>query len=134
MKPILSTLASEVAKAAHDSAPIKSLELRASIGILSVSDSQAVVGHKFNDKITVNSKGDKTIYPLFVHEGTSAYEMVPKSKKALSFEGAKHPLKHVKHPGIKANPYFESALSSVRVKRALKQDELNAKNRSVIGQ
>lgn len=81
MKAILSTLASEVAKAAQESAPIKSGELRASIGILSVSDSEALVGHKFNDKITVNLNGNKRIYPLFVHEGTSAYEIVPKAKR-----------------------------------------------------
>ena len=46
-------------------------------------------------------------YAGFVHDGTSPYTIRPRSKKALYWQGAKHPVKSVRHPGIKANPFME---------------------------
>lgn len=48
-----------------------------------------------------------TPYALYVHEGTRPYEIVPVRKKALWWPGALHPVRRVRHPGIKANPFVE---------------------------
>lgn len=120
MKTLLENIARTVVKSAQALAPIKTGELRASIDILSVSKSEAVVGHKLTPKIVVNHRGAQTIYPLFVHEGTDPYTITPKSpKKALFWKGAKHPIRRVNHQGIKANPYFEKSLKSKAVDAAL---------------
>lgn len=37
--------------------------------------------------------------------GTRAHDIVPKSKKALFWPGALHPVKRVYHPGTKPNPW-----------------------------
>lgn len=46
-------------------------------------------------------------YGIFVHEGTSAHIIRPVRKKALYWKGAKHPVKMVRHPGTKANPFMK---------------------------
>ena len=48
-----------------------------------------------------------TPYAIFVHEGTRAHIIRPKTKKALYWKGAKHPVKMVRHPGTKANPFVD---------------------------
>lgn len=45
-------------------------------------------------------------YALAVHEGTAPRIIVPRRKKALYWPGALHPVKSVRHPGTKANPYM----------------------------
>lgn len=45
-------------------------------------------------------------YGLYIEEGTGPFVIEPKNKKALFWKGAKHPVKRVNHPGIKARPYF----------------------------
>lgn len=49
-------------------------------------------------------------YALAVHEGTKPHEIKPKTKKALYWEGARHPVKRVMHPGTQANPYADRAI------------------------
>ena len=112
---LLETIAREVVKIAQEEAPEKSGELKSSIDILSITDEEAIVGHKYNDKIVVNWGGAKTIYPLFVHEGTAAHVIMPKNKKALHWKGATHPARSVNHPGTKANPYFKRAIQNKRI-------------------
>jgi hypothetical protein len=46
-------------------------------------------------------------YAIFVHEGTKAHVILPKNKKALFWEGARHPVKRVNHPGSKPNRFME---------------------------
>ena len=46
-------------------------------------------------------------YAIFVELGTKAHEIWPVNKQALYWPGADHPVKHVNHPGTKANPYME---------------------------
>jgi len=53
-------------------------------------------------------------YAIFVHEGTSPHIIRPKNKKALFWKGAKHPVRLVRHPGTRANPFFENGLESAR--------------------
>jgi len=112
---LLETVAREVVKIAQEEAPEKSGELKGSIDILSIGDEEAIVGHKYNDKIVVNWRGAKTIYPLFVHEGTSAHVIMPRTKKALYWKGASRPVRGVNHPGTKANPYFKRAIKNKRI-------------------
>jgi len=57
---------------------------------------------------------DITPYAYYVHEGTGPYEIRPKTKKALYWPGAKHPVRLVKHPGIKANPYVERTFKRIK--------------------
>jgi hypothetical protein len=50
-KALLEDVAREVVKIAQEIAPEKTGELKSSIDILSVTDREAIVGHKYNDKI-----------------------------------------------------------------------------------
>ena len=45
-------------------------------------------------------------YAVFVHEGTARHTIAAGPGKALYWPGAAHPVKSVKHPGTKANPFF----------------------------
>ena len=45
-------------------------------------------------------------YAPGVEFGTKAHIIKAKTKKALYWKGAKHPVKSVKHPGSKAKPYL----------------------------
>jgi len=45
-------------------------------------------------------------YAVYVHEGTRPHEIFPKFKRALYWEGAEHPVKRVRHPGTKPNPFM----------------------------
>lgn len=55
--------------------------------------------------------GFKAKYAAWVHEGTSPYTIRPKSKKALFWKGAGHPVAMVSHPGIRANPFMRRAIN-----------------------
>lgn len=46
-------------------------------------------------------------YAVFIEEGTGPFTIKPKTKKALFWPGAKHPVRMVRHPGIKAKPFFK---------------------------
>ena len=50
-------------------------------------------------------------YSKAVHDGTKAYDIFPRNKKALMWEGAKHPVKKVHHKAKSANPFMARALS-----------------------
>lgn len=56
-----------------------------------------------------------TPYAWFVHQGTSPYTIRPKTKKALYWEGAPHPVALVHHPGIKANPFVKRAFNRIKI-------------------
>jgi len=49
-------------------------------------------------------------YAKYVHEGTKSYIIKPRFKLALFWPGAKHPVKLVHHPGIKARKFLEKAV------------------------
>lgn len=46
-------------------------------------------------------------YAIFVEEGTRPHIIRPVRKQALFWKGALHPVKSVRHPGTKKNPFFE---------------------------
>ena len=61
-------------------------------------------------EVKVNEK-----YGLFIEEGTDPFTIEPRNKKALFWPGADHPVKSVRHPGIKAKPFFAPAIKSSQV-------------------
>lgn len=65
-------------------------------------------------KGSVGPNLDITPYAIFVHEGTSPYTIRPKAKKALWWPGARHPVRSVRHPGIKANRFVERAFGQIK--------------------
>lgn len=124
-KKLLEELAKTVVEAAQGKAPEVTGELKGSIDIISVSDTEAIVGHTSLDKLVVDSKYGKVIYPIFVHEGTGPYVIEPKEKKSLGWGGSKlkreYFAKRVKHPGIKAQPYFDEALKSPEIDNVISE-------------
>lgn len=46
-------------------------------------------------------------YAPMVEGGTRPHLITPKNKKALFWKGALNPYKAVRHPGTKANPFFQ---------------------------
>lgn len=49
------------------------------------------------------------LYAIFVELGTKPHDIFPRTKKALFWEGADHPVTHVSHPGTKAKPFLRPA-------------------------
>lgn len=46
----------------------------------------------------------------YIEFGTPPHDIVPTTKKALSWKGADHPVKKVRHPGTRPNPIIRSAM------------------------
>ena len=63
--------------------------------------------------------GFRANYAVYVHDGTDAYTIRPSKAQALFWKGARHPVKRVRHPGIKANPFLRKAVdqSNVSIRR-----------------
>ena len=57
-----------------------------------------------NMEVTVHTSNVK--YARLVEEGTRPHIIRAKNKKALYWEGAKHPIKSVRHPGSRAKPFL----------------------------
>lgn len=49
------------------------------------------------------------LYAIMVEKGTKPHMIFPKTKKALYWEGADHPVKSVNHPGTTAKPFLVPA-------------------------
>lgn len=58
--------------------------------------------------------GTNLDYALPVHEGSKAHTIVAKRKRALFWTGANHPVRSVRHPGTKANPFMVRGLDRSR--------------------
>lgn len=54
-------------------------------------------------------------YAIYVHEGYGPHTIYPVRKKALFWPGAMHPVKSVRHPGYKGNPFMKIGLDNSRV-------------------
>lgn len=50
-------------------------------------------------------------YGRYVEEGTRPHVIQATNKKALFWKGALNPYKAVRHPGTKANPFFERGVN-----------------------
>ncbi len=53
-------------------------------------------------------------YAAFVELGTKPHVILPRSKQALYWPGAAHPVKSVNHPGTAANPYMERIVAAAQ--------------------
>jgi hypothetical protein len=68
----------------------------------------------------VESGGDRGIvgtnlgYARAVHEGTRPRVIVPRRAKALFWKGARHPVRSVRHPGSKGQPFLVRGLDRTR--------------------
>jgi hypothetical protein len=51
--------------------------------------------------------GTNLKYAKAVHEGYPAFTIRPARKKALFWKGARHPVRSVRHPGYKGNPWLK---------------------------
>lgn len=49
-------------------------------------------------------------YARTIEEGSKPHTIKPRTKKALYWNGASHPVRQVKHPGTKAYPFLQPAL------------------------
>ena len=56
--------------------------------------------------------GTNAPYARPVHDGSRLHLIRPVRARALMWKGAAHPVRVVKHPGSKANPFFERAIAS----------------------
>lgn len=54
-----------------------------------------------------------TPYARAVHDGRGPVTIKPKRRKALSWKGAKHPVKAVKQPARKGNPWLTRAVEDL---------------------
>ncbi len=61
----------------------------------------------------------------YVHEGTRPHVILPRKKKALFWPGAGHPVRKVKHPGTKPNPFFVRAISKAGPQSAFEEGLAN---------
>jgi HK97 gp10 family phage protein len=77
-------------------APVKTGRLRASV-YTTFAPMQGEIGFNAN-------------YAEFVHDGTEPHLIFPKSRQALFWKGASHPVKSVMHPGTRANPFLRKAV------------------------
>lgn len=96
IRQALNKVAERIRDRAIDEAPYRKGILKRSI---TVHDERP-------DRVIVSAGDADAPYAPFVHEGTRPHLIKPKHKKALSWKGAKHPVKRVKHPGIKPNPFL----------------------------
>lgn len=97
-----------LANQAKANAPVDTGNLRNSIG---------VVVRLFPD----GAQGEvepKAEYNMAVEYGTKAHRILPRSRKALSWPGARHPVRGVDHPGTRPRPYLRPALALVGPKFA----------------
>lgn len=60
---------------------------------------------------------NRTKYWGYVDKGTGPHTITPKTKKALYWKGAKHPVPLVNHPGIKAMNFTTAAIKKFMGKR-----------------
>ena len=58
--------------------------------------------------------GSRVPYAYFLEFGTPPHEIRPRFKKALSWRGALHPVKRVRHPGTRAYLVLTRALRAAR--------------------
>lgn len=81
--------------------PVKRGTLRRSITHRIESETQSRIGTNLD-------------YAKPVHEGSKPHVIRPRTKQALFWKGANHPVKKVNHPGTKGNPFFTRGLDRAR--------------------
>lgn len=56
--------------------------------------------------------GTNVVSARWVHDGTRPHTIEPRTQRALFWPGAAHPVRRVRHPGYKGNPFLANALSA----------------------
>jgi hypothetical protein len=78
--------------------PVKTTILQGSIQMRPAVDE--------GDKVTGYWGSFAVKYARWVEEGTGPHVIMPKTKKALFWPGADHPVRTVNHPGTKPHPFL----------------------------
>lgn len=110
-KQEVATSALNIRLGAMQRCPVDMGKLRASIGIEYVRGGLGAEIGTFE----VSDKTE-TKYAPYVEFGTKPHEIVPKTKRALFWPGALHPVASVQHPGTKARPFLFPAWEEERPK------------------
>lgn len=79
---------------------------------------------KIKARVEVRANGitiimeSKASYSMFVHQGTRPHTIKPRTKKALSWPGARPPgmFSRVNHPGYRGNPFLVEAMNQTVIK------------------
>ena len=58
--------------------------------------------------------GVSAAHARYVHDGTRPHPITPRTKRALYWRGSAHPVRSVRHPGYKGNPFLADALEISR--------------------
>lgn len=58
--------------------------------------------------------GTNVSYARYVELGTRPHVIRPRTRKALAWKGARHPVRKVNHPGSKPHPFLRPALRASR--------------------
>lgn len=66
------------------------------------------------EALTVYVGSTDVDYSTYVELGTRPHEIRPRTKKALYWPGAQHPVAKVDHPGTQPQPYLRPALLQPR--------------------
>ncbi len=103
-KQEVATSALNIRFGAMQRCPVDTGRLRASISIEYVRDG---LGAEI---------GTEMQYAPYVEFGTKPHEIKPKTKRALFWPGAAHPVASVQHPGTKAQPFLFPAWEEERPK------------------
>jgi hypothetical protein len=99
-------------------APVKTGMLRRSItGKVEAGGNRGIVGTNVR-------------YARAVHEGYDPFIIRPKAAKALYWKGAKHPVRRVRHPGFKGDPFIKRGGDKLR---PVAEQELKAWGFKVLG-
>jgi len=106
---------------------VRLVPVRTSNLLNSITSSVSPDGKKGLIKATATNKEGEP-YGLFVHEGTGLFGPLkrlikPKTKKALYWEGAKHPVKSVK--GQKPNRFFLKAIKDTDLEKEFGDGVMN---------
>jgi HK97 gp10 family phage protein len=117
-------LVEEVEARAKKEAPVKTSNL-----VNSITSSVSSDGLK--GEVTVGAR-----YAEYVHRGTGLFgpfkqKIFPKTKKALFWPGAAHPVKWVK--GMKPNPFFDRALKWIKPQKTFEDGVLGYLKQQGVG-
>src|SRR5688572_9681029 len=98
--PVVGEIQRKTVKAhgvARAECPVDTGRLRSSIRWRMATDSRGVHG-------IVGTDAD---YAVYVHQGTRPHSIQPRTKKALFWKGARHPVRGVQHPGTRGVPFLQ---------------------------
>lgn len=70
-------------------------------GVLSEEDDEVLVG-------------PNVPYAIYIEMGTKPHIITPRTKKALYWKGAEHPVKKVHHPGTDAKPFVQPSFEEIK--------------------